>query len=338
MHQQSIALYLSIKGFSAKQIHRELVETLGREAVAYQTVTWDLRTAKFAGHSEEPPIETESTSTSRVDEAILKALAESPFSSVRELSRLTCLPRSTVYRHRTDSLCFTVRSLRWVLHRLSDAQKAIRANLSRGLLRMLEVQQSRNWHDIVTLDESWFYISTDHERIWLTPGEPVPGRERHMIQSPKLTITVVWNTSGFHVVAALPKGLKFNAECDTRGILQEILNWREEQGVGSTRKLSVHADNARFQTAKVSMDFLEANSMNKAPHPAYSPDLVPSDFSIFGDVKRQLNGCSFESGDDLFTAIRHILHGSDRPTLISVFHEWMRRLRKCIDTGGDSVG
>jgi DNA-binding IclR family transcriptional regulator len=37
---------------------------------------------------------------SPVDEAILTALIQFPFSSVRELSRTICLPRSTVHRHR----------------------------------------------------------------------------------------------------------------------------------------------------------------------------------------------------------------------------------------------
>jgi hypothetical protein len=37
-------------------------------------------------------------------------------------------------------------------------------------------------------------------------------RERQMIQSPKLMLTVVWNPSGVHVVKSLPTGIKFNAQ------------------------------------------------------------------------------------------------------------------------------
>jgi hypothetical protein len=46
-------------------------------------------------------------------------------------------------------------------------QKAHRVDLSRQLLRMLEVQSDGAWHDIVTFDGSWFYLSVDHELIWL---------------------------------------------------------------------------------------------------------------------------------------------------------------------------
>jgi hypothetical protein len=59
-------------------------------------------------------------------------------------------------------------------HALSDAQKGERVNLSRRLLRMLEVHCDRAWHDIVTLDESWFYLSTDYEFVWLPRDEKFP--------------------------------------------------------------------------------------------------------------------------------------------------------------------
>jgi DNA-binding IclR family transcriptional regulator len=77
---------------------------------------------------------------SPVGEVILTALAEFPFlfpfSSVRELSRRICLPRSTVHRHQhiTQSFRFTVRHLRWVLHFLTAEQKQIRVQMAIELL------------------------------------------------------------------------------------------------------------------------------------------------------------------------------------------------------------
>jgi hypothetical protein len=89
-----------------------------------------------------------------VEAAILKALADGPFLAVRELAGLTCLPRSTAHGDLPEPLCSTVRHLRWIPHHLSEDQRAIRVNLSREFLAVLEAQQSRGWHDIVTLDES----------------------------------------------------------------------------------------------------------------------------------------------------------------------------------------
>jgi hypothetical protein len=121
----------------------------------------------------------------------------------------------------------------------------------REILVMLEGQQSRGRHHIVTLDASWFYLRTDHERIWLAADEPVPDRERHMSEGPALMITVVCHRRGFHVVRALPKEPKFNAGDDAREIFQEIKNWRERQGVGIAQQSSMHADSARPHPAQL---------------------------------------------------------------------------------------
>jgi hypothetical protein len=50
---------------------------------------------------------------------------------------------------------------------LSAADKHVRAQLSFQLLELLKFQMRRSWHNIVTLDESWFYFNTDYEGIWL---------------------------------------------------------------------------------------------------------------------------------------------------------------------------
>jgi hypothetical protein len=85
-------------------IHDDLVRTLGKDAVTYSTVTKDTRNAQFSGRKEATPPEAPDVERSPVDEAILTALAEFPFLSVRELSRRICLPRSTVHRHFKQSI------------------------------------------------------------------------------------------------------------------------------------------------------------------------------------------------------------------------------------------
>ena len=229
MDQKTIVLYFRLKGMALDAIHEDLVRTLGTDAVAYSTVTKYARTAHFGPMKDRPPSESADAQTSPVDEAILTALAEHPFSSIRELSRRTCLPRSTVHRHLVQSLRFTIRHLRWVPHFLTDDQKERRVMISHELLRVLSVQRSRQWDSIVTLDESWIYLQTDHDLMWMAPGESVPDRERHTIQSPKFMITIAWNPGGFHVVKALPKDGRFTAHYYTNNILIAISDWRKPE-------------------------------------------------------------------------------------------------------------
>jgi hypothetical protein len=116
MDQKPIVLYLRMKGMAVDAIHDDLVTTLGKDAVVYSTVIKYARSAPFSGRKETIPPEAPDVERSPVDEAIFTALAEFPvpflFSSVRELSRRIYLPRSTLHRHLTQSLRFTVRHLR----------------------------------------------------------------------------------------------------------------------------------------------------------------------------------------------------------------------------------
>jgi transposase len=171
----------------------------------------------------------------------------------------------------------------------------------------------------------------------MAPREIVPDRERQTVQSPKRMLTIVWNPSGFHIVKALPKGGKFSAPYYTNNILIALSDWRRLAGERSPNKLWVHADNARPHNAKVSTDFIARNRMKQTAHPPYSPDLAPSDFFLFGYVKRKLMGYHAESSSELLIRIRVILSEIPRETLNAVFLEWMERLRKCIDPNGEYV-
>jgi hypothetical protein len=86
-------------------------------------------------------------------------------------------------RRPTQSLRFTARHLRWLPLVVSDAQKAQRVTLSRQLLRTLEVQRDQASRDIITLDESRFSPTTDHEFIWPRQGEKVSGWSHYTLQS-----------------------------------------------------------------------------------------------------------------------------------------------------------
>jgi hypothetical protein len=106
-----------MKGMALDTIHDDLVRTLGKDAVTYPTTTRYARNTQFSGRKESTPPEAPDVERSPVDEAMLTALAEFPFpfpfSSVCELSRKICLPRSTVHPHPhrnlTQSLRFSSR-------------------------------------------------------------------------------------------------------------------------------------------------------------------------------------------------------------------------------------
>jgi hypothetical protein len=337
MDQKSIVLFLALQGKNATDIHNELVEYLGYEAIEYSTVTYHLRNRSFTASTPPAPDRPEDEGPTASDKAILSALGEQPFASVRQLARATHLPSSTVFYHLTKRLGFTVRHLRWVPHCLSAKDKQIRADVSRELLALLQRHERTSWRNIVTLDESWFYLETDYEQVWIPQDAEPPERQRLTIQSKKLMITVVWTPLGFARIAALPKGVKFNSDYYISEILSPLLAWHRRTAGGGRGNLIVHADNARPHKSKKVRQFMERNKMEMAPHPPYSPDLAPCDFFLFGAVKGRLQGRVFEEPDQLLTEVRALCQSYANQTLTRVFLDWMKRLRRTIDSDGDLV-
>jgi hypothetical protein len=135
------------------------------------------------------------------------------------------------------------------------------------LLQVLSMQSTGQWHDIVTLDESWIYLFSEHDPMWIAPGEIVIDREWHIVQSPKFMLMVVWNPMGFHVLKALPNGRKFNAQYYANDILVAISDWKQQTEETRPNNLWVHSDNAPPHTAKMSRDYISLNRMKQAPHP-----------------------------------------------------------------------
>ena len=71
-------------------------------------------------------------------------------------------------------------------------------------------------------------------------------------------------------------------------------------------------DNARIHTAKVSMNKLRELKWQLLLHPAYSPDLAPSDFHLFGPLKDPLCGRRFDSESELKSAVNAVVDSVKR--------------------------
>jgi hypothetical protein len=155
-------------------------------------------------------------------------------------------------------------------------------------------------------------MSTGYEFFWLPREEKVSERERHTMQSEKLIPTIVWNPREFHLIKVLEKGRKFNVGDYIAETLEPLSQWHSIEATGNERKLLVHADNARSHTAKLSTQYFNENRMKSAPHPPYCPDLTPSDFYLFGYVKRCLAGLSFEEANQHLAVVEGVLEGIEK--------------------------
>jgi hypothetical protein len=174
------------------------VTVLGTDAIAYSTIARHLRETRWiAGKGEGMAF-----CPDGVGQAVLTGLEEKPFSSGQDLAKRVGIPPSTVHQRLTNSLSFVAKHLRHrnnlcinyyfldvvskrvqEIARGTEAQLAARVQISSEGLRIVCSVQHTGWQSFLTLDESWFYFSTDHGIMWLRENEPPAQREKHMIQA-----------------------------------------------------------------------------------------------------------------------------------------------------------
>ena len=89
-------------------------------------------------------------------------------------------------------------------------------------------------------------------------------------------------------------------------------------------------DNARVHTCKVPMDVVKRNGYELIPHPTCSPNLVPSDFFLFPNLKKDVRGCHFRSDEEVVTAVEEWVNGKYPDFFSSGLMAFEHRWSKCI--------
>jgi hypothetical protein len=78
----------------------------------------------------------------------------------------------------------------------------------------------------------------------------------------------------------------------------------------------------------------QPNCLEFPVHLAFSPDVSPSDFFIFAELKGQLSDHTFESAYEL---VEEMTSAIQRARLETVFLDWEQRLQRCININGSHV-
>ena len=79
------------------------------------------------------------------------------------------------------------------------------------------------------------------------------------------------------------------------------------------------------------MDAVERNGYELILHPAYSPDLAPSDFFLFPNLKKDISGCHFRSDEEIVTTVEEWVNDCFSSGLIALEH--LGKKKRGISTG-----
>ena len=101
--------------------------------------------------------------------------------------------------------------------------------------------------------------------------------------------TVFWDAKGVIMLDFLPKRSTITGVYYANLLDQLRTAIRAKRRGNLSKGVLLQQDNARVHTCKVAMDGVERNGYELIPHPAYSPDLAPSDFFLFPNLKKRIS-------------------------------------------------
>ena len=267
-------------------------------------------------------------------EAIREAVETNPSISTRRLSTELDIPQTSIVRH-LHALGKVNRRCREVPHELTQIQAKKRVETCKKLLE--NPRDDRFIRRIVTCDEKWVYFGNpDKQNQWLDPGQmskPVAKRDRF---SRKALLCVWWNFEGVIHFELVPNGRTIDADlyCAQLDRMYAALGEKYPALINRKRVL-LQQDNAKPHTARKTKEKIKnLEAIELLPHPAYSPDLAPSDYHLFRSMAHFLHGRSFNNVAEVENGCHEFFASKNKHWYRSGIAQLADRWVQAIDSNG----
>jgi [histone H3]-lysine36 N-dimethyltransferase SETMAR len=241
------------------------------------------------------------------DELLCQQIEQHPGSSTRNLSAEHGSSKDTVARH-LHQLGFANRRPRLIPHELTEEQAKKRVTICKQLLA--NPQDLRFWRRIVTVDEKWvFFHNPDNRNQWIKSGKPAEPVVKQGRFDSKVMLCIWWNFEGPVYWELLKDGHAVDGKLYSEQLdrVYEVLRTRYPELINRKRALLQH-DNAPAHKSKlVQKKLADLEGLDVLPHPAYSPDLAPSDFYLFRSMAHFLRGRHFYKISEVEDGVRDFL-------------------------------
>ena len=174
-------------------------------------------------------------------------------------------------------------------------------------------------------------------RQWVGPGSPRPKKFKTQPSAGKVMATVFRDAEGVIMLDFLPKRSTITGVYYAN-LLDQLRTAIHEKRRGKLSKgVLLQQDKARVHTCKVAMDAVERNGYELIPHHAYLPDLPPSDFFLFPNLKKYIRGLYFQSDEEIVTAVEEWVNGKAPDFFRSGLMALEHHLSKCITLEGNCI-
>ena len=191
------------------------------------------------------------------------------------------------------------------------------------------------------MNETWIHHFTpDSKRAsaeWRGEGESRPKRPKTQQSAGKVMASVFWDMHGILLIDFLPKGQTINRDYYI-ALLDRLENAiKKKRPQMAKKKPSFQQDNAPVHKSMKTIVKLNDLRFELLTHPPYSPDLAPSNFYLFADLKKMLQGKRFSSDDKVIAATEAYFEAKDKSFYKKGIKNLEKRWNDCIAMEGDYV-
>ncbi|GBN95292.1 Mariner Mos1 transposase [Araneus ventricosus] len=183
---------------------------------------------------------------------------------------------------------------------LMDVHKTKRFGSTLTFLTRYSEEGNEFLNKIVTGDENWVCHVTPESKQqsmeWRHSRSHTQKNSKHRCQHTKsCALCYGMDRHGILLVEFLPRGKTINAVryCETLRKLRCTIQ-NKIRGMLSQSTVLPH-DNARPHSAGVTQNLIQQFGLEEFDHPPYSPNLAPSDYHLFLNLKRDFGGKRFDS-------------------------------------------
>lgn len=333
-----------LKGKTAKETKDKLDRQYGESApsnsmvkdwfAAFKRGRTSTKTTKSPGRPNE-------VTTSEMIEKIYKIVLEDRKVKVREITNMVNISTERVYNILHEHLQMKKLCARWVPRFLTIDQKQERVDASKRSLEMFQRNKKEFLRRFITVDETWIHYYTpeskENAKEWLHTGSNAPKRPRTQQSAGKVMATVFWDKHGVILVDYLQKGKTITGVYYAALLDQLKLKIKEKRPHLANKKVLFHQDNAPAHKSLIVMAKLYELHYELLSHPPYSPDLAPSDFFLFPNLKRWLCGRKFGSNSEVIDETNAYFAGFQQSYYTEGIKKLESRWTRCIELKGEYV-
>ncbi|UYV67486.1 hypothetical protein LAZ67_5000874 [Cordylochernes scorpioides] len=217
----------------------------------------------------------------------------------------------------------------WVPKMLTEDHKRQRVDAAQKFLDCHKTDGEEFLDSIVTGDVTWVHHTTpetkEQSKQWKHISSPKPLKFKQTLSAGKIMATVFWNRKSLLFCDFMRQGttINFDRYCETLKQLRRAIQ-NKRRGM-LTKGVRVHHDNAQPHTAHQTTALIEEFEWELVSHPPYSPDVAPTDFHFFPDLKKNLVGTQFQDDDELKEVVLGFLRGQAAEFFDSGFHKTISR-------------